>query len=316
MIVVAERLDPEALALLHGEHEVHADADLHARPAELRAALADAAALIVRNATRVDAELLDAAPRLRVVGRVGVGLDNLDLAALRARGVPATWTPGSNAVSVAEYTLGALLELFRRYRAATAAVRAGGWPRVEFGGLELSGRTLGIVGLGDIGSRVARLARAFGMRVVASDPAVERVGPVARELGVELLPLPELLTRCDALTLHAPLTESTRGLIGEEALARLRDDALFVNTARGGLVDEAALARALAAGRLAGVALDVRDPEPPGPDDPLARFERVILTPHVAGVTREALRRGSLRAAEDVLRVLRGEAPRWPVPTG
>lgn len=312
-VVVSEWIDGEALEALAAVHQVVHDPQLHATPAALAEALATAEAWVVRNQTRVDAAALAAAPRLRVVGRVGVGLDNLDLAALRARGVAVTWAPGSNAASVAEYVLGALLHLWRRFGDATEHVRGGGWDRPAFMGEEALGRTLGLIGLGDIGARVARRAQAFGLSVVAHDPFVHEATFAVQELGVALLPLDELLERADAVSLHVPLTDATRGMLGEAALRRLRPGALLVNTARGGLVDEVALARALADGHLGGAALDVRPQEPPGAGDPLARAPRLLLTPHVAGVTRQSNARASRHVAREVLRALAGEPMRTPL---
>jgi (S)-sulfolactate dehydrogenase len=312
-IVVSEWIDPAALDRLGVEHEVVGHRDLHRDRPALLAALASADAWLVRNQTRVDAAALAAAPRLRVVGRVGVGLDNLDLSALRAAGVAVTWAPGSNAASVAEYVLGALLHVWRRFDAATAHVQGGGWDRQAFMGTEAFGRTLGLVGLGDIGARVARRASAFGLRVQATDPAVHDASFAVQEFGVRLVGLEELLATSDAVSLHVPLVPSTRRLIDATALARLRPDAVLVNTSRGELIDEADLAAALTRGHLRAAVLDVRANEPPGADDPLAGAPRLVLTPHVAGVTVEANARASGHVADEVLRVLRGESLRTPV---
>ena len=312
-VVVSEWIDEQALEALSAVHEVVHDAALHRSPGALADALATAEGWVVRNQTRVDAAAIAAAPRLRVVGRVGVGLDNLDLAALRARGVAVTWAPGSNAASVAEYVLGALVHLWRRFGDATEHVRSGGWDRPAFMGEEAFGRTLGLVGVGDIGARVARRAEAFGLRVVAHDPFVHDSAFAVQELGVELVALEALLDRADAVSLHVPLTEATRGMLGEAALRRMRPGALLVNTARGGLVDEVALARVLADGHLGGAALDVRPVEPPGAADPLAGAPRLLLTPHVAGVTRQSNARASWHVAQEVLRALAGEPLRTPL---
>ncbi|MDF1523108.1 MAG: hydroxyacid dehydrogenase [Trueperaceae bacterium] len=312
-VVVSEWIDGAALERIAARHELVYDPQLHADVPALHAALADADAWVVRNQSRVDRAALAVAPGLRVVGRVGVGLDNLDLTALRERGVAVTWAPGTNAASVAEYVLGALVHLWRRFDGATEHVRGGGWDRPAFMGREAFGRTLGLIGLGDIGARVARRARAFGLEVVASDPALHDASFAVQELGVALLPVDELLARSDAVSLHVPLVPGTRGLIDAEALARMRPDALLVNTSRGGLIDEAALATALREGRLGGAALDVRDHEPPGDGDPLAGAPRLLLTPHVAGVTVESNARASRHVADEVLRALAGEGLRTPV---
>lgn len=312
-VVVSEWIDEAAGARLAAHHEVTSDPRLFEDVPALHAALATAEGWIVRNQTRVDAAALVAAPRLRVVGRLGVGLDNLDVAALRARAVAVTWAPGSNAASVAEYVLGALLHLWRRFDASTAHVQGGGWDRPAFMGHEAFGRTLGLVGLGDIGARVARRARAFGLDVIASDPALHDASFAVQELGARLVDFETLVARSDAVSLHVPLLPSTRGLFGADVLRRMRPGALLVNTARGGLVDEAALAASLRDGHLGGAALDVRDREPPGPDDPLRGVPRLLLTPHVAGVTHASNARASAHVVDEVLRALAGEPLRTPV---
>lgn len=314
MIVVSEWMDQEAVALLRMRHDTLYAPDLHRDRAALHAALATARAWVVRNQSPVDARALACAPQLRVVGRLGVGLDNLDLNALRAAGIAATFAPGSNAGSVAEYVLGALLHLARRFGDATPHVRVGGWDRQAFMGRELHGLTLGIVGLGDIGARVARRAQAFGMHLLATDPVAHGGTAAVMEFGVTLTTLDDLLARADAITLHAPLTPTTRGLIGERTLALMRPGVLLVNTARGALIDEPALAAALASGHVGGAALDVRVTEPPGDPDPLAAAPNLLLTPHVAGVTREANARSSRHVAEDVLRALAGDRVTTPIP--
>ena len=308
-IVISEDVDPQAVELLEEHAEVVFDPGVHADHERLQRALAGADALIVRNATRVDADLLALAPRLRVVGRVGVGLDNLHVPALRERGIVVTWAPGTNAVSVAEYVLGCMFELSRSFRAASAGVHAGRWDRRGAVGTELHGKTLGIVGLGDIGSRLARRAVALGLGVIAADPMIHESSYPVQELGVRLVGLDELLEAADVVSLHVPLVDGTRDLMSAARIARMKRGAVLINTARGGLVDEEALADAIATGRLAGAALDVRRREPPGDADPLAGLENVILTPHIAGVTHESLRRASLHVARDVLRALRGERP-------
>lgn len=314
-VVVAEFLHEEALELLARSSRLEYDPDLHLRPEELARTLQDADGLIVRNQTWVSTELV-AGSKLRVVGRIGVGLDNLDMPALRAAGIIATYAPGSNATSVAEYVIGAVLSLARRLPEVSAGVHQGGWDRRASIGIEIQGRTLGIIGLGDIGSRVARRAVAMGMRVLATDPALGPTSFAVQELGASLVPLPQLLAESDVVSLHTPLLESTRGLIGSAELASMKPGAWLINSARGGIVDEQALSRALREERLGGAALDVRDPEPPGPQDPLAGMPNVLLTPHIAGVTEESMRRACLHVAEDVLRVLDGESPQSEVPAG
>jgi D-3-phosphoglycerate dehydrogenase len=313
-VVVSEWIDGAAEERLHAEHHVVSDAGLHADRPRLLTALADADGWIVRNQTRVDLEAITVARALKVVGRVGVGLDTVDVGALHARDVILTWAPGTNAVSVAEYVMGAMLHHVRRYAAATEHIRGGGWDRQSFMGHELYGATLGIVGLGDIGGRLARRARAFGMHVLASDPLVHPAVAAVQEHEVELVDFDALLRRSDVISLHTPLLGTTRGLIGGEALSKMKATALLINTARGGLIDERALARALREGRLGGAVLDVRASEPPEADDPLADCPHVTFTPHVAGVTLESNARASHHVVDEVLRVLRGERPRTAVP--
>jgi D-3-phosphoglycerate dehydrogenase / 2-oxoglutarate reductase len=251
----------------------------------LAAQLADADALIVRSATRVDAAVIQAAPRLRVIGRAGVGVDNIDLDAATRRGILVMNTPGGNSVSVAEHTLALLLALARSIPQLSSSVNAGRWEKGAAAGTELRGKLLGLVGLGRVGFEVARRARAFEMRVAAADPYVSP--DVAREGGVEILPLDELLRRADYVSLHASLSPATENMINAAAIAKMKQGARLINTARGELVDEQALAAALRSGHLAGAAVDVFTDEPPR-TSPLIGLPNLIATPHVAGSTIEA----------------------------
>ncbi len=270
------------------------------RPALLSAA-AQADALIVRNRTRVDAELIAAATQVRVVGRLGVGLDNIDLEACKARGIAVFPATGANALSVAEYVICTAMLLLRGAYLSTPAVAGGGWPREALSsGRELAGKTLGIVGFGLIGRKVAALAGALGMQLYAFDPVSAAEAP-----GVRRCALDELLRLSDIVTLHVPLTPQTRHLLDAGRLARMKREAILINTARGGIVDEAALARALRAGRLGGAALDVFADEPLPAGSPLAGAPNLILTPHIAGLTRESNIRVSAMIAERVAQALR-----------
>jgi D-3-phosphoglycerate dehydrogenase len=298
VVVVADKVHHGGLALLSeadGIEVVEAVKD----PAKLAHALPRAHALLVRSETKVTGELLARAPQLRIIGRAGIGVDNIDVEEATRRGIAVFNAPGANTVSAAEHTMGLLLALVRRIPWADASMRRGEWDRQRFQGTELKGKTLGIVGLGRIGAHVAGLARAFGMQVTAYDPYVTEAR--ARELQVQLLPLDELLGRADVVTLHLPLTKETRGLLDARRLALLKPSAVLLNCARGGLVDEAALLDALERGRLAGAALDVFETEPLPPDSPLRRAERVILTPHLAASTVEAQEQVSL----EICRVVR-----------
>lgn len=297
-MVIAEFMDAEAVAQLGGRFDVTYDPDLVDRPDCLAAAVAKAVALIVRNRTRVDAALLAAAPRLRVVGRLGVGLDNIDLAACTARGVRVIPATGANADAVAEYVIAALLILLRGAYGATARIAAGAWPRADLVGREAQGRLLGLVGFGDIARRVVPRARALGMRLAAHDPLV--AAEEMRRLEVAPMPLEALLAAADVVSLHVPLTAATRGLIDARRLGLMRPEAVLINTARGGIVDEEALVAALRAGRLGGAALDVFAREPPEQPERFAEVPNLLLTPHIAGVTQESNRRVSFMIAERV----------------
>ncbi|WP_043336651.1 hydroxyacid dehydrogenase [Belnapia moabensis] len=298
-IIITEYMAETAIAQLSEAHPTLYDPDLGTAPERLRGLLAEARALIVRNQTRVDASLLDAAPRLRVLGRLGVGLYNIDLDACRRRRLEVIPAAGANADSVAEYAILSVGMLLRGAFQASAAVAAGEWPRERLStGREMSGKTLGILGFGDIGRRVARLGRAFGMRVVAHDPILPLDHSGWAETGTEPVPLARLVAEADAITLHVPLEPATRGLVSAELLAAMKPGAMLVNASRGGVVDEAALAAALRAGHLGGAVLDVFEEEPLAPGNPLAGVPNLILTPHIAGATRESnLRVSSLIAA-------------------
>ncbi len=280
-IVVADKISERGMALL-GEPgwEVVVPA-----AGSLEIGLAEADALIVRSATRVTEALLERAPRLRVVGRAGVGVDNIDLDAATRRGVLVMNTPGGNAVSVAEHTLALLLALARSVPQLNAAIQAGRWEKAGAAGIEMRGKTLGLLGLGRVGSEVARRARALEMRILAHDPYISE--NVAEEAGVEMVSLAELLARSDFISLHAALSPATEKIITAATLNKMKRGARLVNTARGELVDEAALAEALRSGHLAGAALDVFAAEPPR-GSPLVGLPNVIATPHVAGSTEEA----------------------------
>lgn len=253
---------------------------------EFERALERAHALIVRSETRVTADLLNRAPLLRVIARAGIGVDTIDVHAATRRGIAVMNAPGANTVSAAEHAMGLLLALVRHIPWAADSMRRGEWDRKKYEGTELRGKTIGIVGLGRIGGHVAGLARAFGMTVVGHDPflAPER----AAELQVKILPLDQLLATADVVTLHVALTDGTRHLINAERLAQMKPTAILVNTARGELVDEAALAAAITDKRIAGAAVDVFAQEPLPADAPLRQLDRVILTPHLAASTAEA----------------------------
>ncbi len=271
---------------------------------ELLELLADADALIVRSATKVDREMIESAPRLRVVGRAGIGVDNIDLDAATERGVLVVNAPHANTISAAEHTLALMLAQARNIPRADATLRAGIWDRKSFKGVELHGKTLGVVGLGRIGTLVAQRALAFGMRLVAYDPYVgdER----ARRLGVELMDLDRLLAEADFITIHLPKTPDTEGLFDAAAFAKMKHGVRIVNASRGGIVDEAALVEAIRTGRVAGAALDVFAHEPLT-ESPLFELPQVVLTPHLGASTTEAQDKAGIHVAEAVKAALAGE---------
>ena len=304
-IVISEFMDGPAVEFLHGRFEVDYRPRLVDEAPALEAALGTAQGWIVRNRTQVRGPLLAAARELRVVGRLGVGLDNIDVPACEARGIAVIPAAGANAESVAEYVVTAALVLLRGAWFSTRAVEAGTWPRQTLSqGREASGKTLGLVGFGNIGRLTARKARALDMRVVAHDAAIPADDGTWRDEEVEPLALDELLARADVVSLHVPLTPETRGLLGREKLSLMKRDAVLVNTARGGVVDEAALAAMLKEGRLGGAALDVFEEEPLVAGSPLAGAPRLLLTPHIAGVTTEANERVSALIARRVAEAL------------
>lgn len=306
-IVISEFMDEAAVAALRADFDVRYEPDLVDRREALAAALADADALVVRNRTRVDAALLAAGPRLKAVGRLGVGLDNIDLPACQARGIAVLPATGANARAVAEYVIASALMLLRGAYRHSAQVAAGAWPRTELlNGLEAESRTLGVVGFGGIGRLTARLAQGLGMQVVAHDPMLRDDDPAWRDARVQPLPLDDLLQRADVLTLHIPLTDATRNLLDARRLAAMKRGAVLINTARGGIVDEAALADALRSGHLRGAAIDVFDNEPLAAGSPLADAPNLVLTPHIAGLTQEANVRVSGMVAQRVAQALKG----------
>jgi D-3-phosphoglycerate dehydrogenase len=267
-------------------------------PEELREAVRDCEGLVVRSETKVTAELMDAALSLRAVGRAGVGVDNIDVAAATARGIVVMNAPDGNTITTAEHTLALLVSLARRVPQANASLRAGRWERKRFIGVELQGKTLGIVGLGRIGRTVAARARGFGMNIVAFDPFV--APEQARDLELEIATLDEVFARADFITVHTPLTTETRGLIGAQAFRKMKRGVRIINCARGGLVDERALLAAIREGVVAGAALDVFEQEPPLADDPLLALEEVIATPHLGASTKEAQEGVAVTVAEQM----------------
>jgi D-3-phosphoglycerate dehydrogenase len=301
-VLIAEPLAEAGVELLRAHHEV--DARAATTREELLSAVAGAEALVVRSATRVDAEVLEAGRRLKVVGRAGIGLDNVDVAAATRLGIMVVNAPQSNVISAAEHTVALILAQARNIPQAHLALREGRWERGRFQGAELYGKTLGIVGLGRVGALVAQRLNAFGMHLLAYDPYVSR--DRAAQMGVELASLADVLARADVVTVHLPKTPETTGLIGQSELAAMKPGARLVNTARGGIVDEAALAKAIDDGHLAGAALDVFAEEPTT-QSPLFDLDGVVVTPHLGASTTEAQDKAGVTIAQQLLLALAGQ---------
>lgn len=300
-ICISEFMDPVAVQALAPGFDLRYEPGWVDRRNDLMEVLDGAHALIVRNRTQVDAALLAAAPGLRVVGRLGVGLDNIDVAACRERGIRVIPAAGANARSVAEYVVTTAAMLLRGAYLSSAEVAAGKWPRTRLSeGRETLGKTLGLIGFGDIGRQAAALAQAFGMDVIAHDPMLPESHAIWAATGVRCVPLDALLAQADAVSLHVPLIDATRNLIDVGRLAAMKPGAVLINTARGGVVDEGALADALRAGHVGGAALDVFADEPLREGGPLSNIPNLILTPHIGGVTREANARVSMMIAREV----------------
>ena len=305
-IVITEFMDERAVAQLRAVHSVLYDPALVDDAPRLLVEAASADALVVRNRTQVRGELLTALVKCRVIGRLGVGLDNIDVPACQARGMQVIPATGANALSVAEYVVGTALLLLRGAYQASSAVAAGQWPRNALSnGREVSGKTLGLIGFGSIGQLTARLARALGMDVIAFDAMMDDDHPAFAEHGVRCAGLDEVIRSADVVSLHVPLVDSTRGLFDAARLASMKPGAVLINTARGGIVDEVALAAALRSGHLGGAAIDVFGAEPLPASPHFEGCPNLVLTPHVAGVTVEANERVSFLIADKLLDALR-----------
>ena len=302
IVLIAEELSPATVDALGPDFDVRS-VDGTDRPA-LLAAIADASAVLIRSATHVDAEVIAAAKNLKVIARAGVGLDNVDIKSATEAGVMVVNAPTSNIISAAELTVGHILNLARHIPAAHGALADGQWKRSKYTGVELFEKTIGIIGLGRIGALITARMQAFGTRVVAYDPYITSAR--AQQLGVTLLTLDELLAQSDFVTIHMPKTPETTGMIGDEQFATMKPTAFIVNVARGGLIDEAALHRALTAGTIAGAALDVFVNEPPV-GSPLLALPNIVVTPHLGASTDEAQEKAGVAVAKSVLLALSGE---------
>lgn len=302
VVLIAEELSPATVDALGPDFEIR-NVDGTDRPA-LLSAVSDADAILVRSATKVDAEVIGAAPKLRVIARAGVGLDNVDIKTATNAGVMVVNAPTSNIISAAELTVGHILSLARHIPAAHSALAQGQWKRSKYTGVELYEKTVGIIGLGRIGALITARLQAFGTKVIAYDPYVTSAR--AQQLGVQLVSLDELLTDADFITIHMPKTPETTGMISDDQLAQMKPTAFIVNVARGGLIDEDALYRALSTGSIAGAGLDVFVSEPPT-QSPLLELENVVVTPHLGASTDEAQEKAGVSVAKSVRLALSGE---------
>lgn len=301
-ILIADPIAQEGINILSHEHDVDVQTGLS--PPELKKAIVDYAGLVVRSKTKVTAEVIEAALNLQVIGRAGVGVDNIDLAAATGRGISVVNAPTGNTLAAAEHTFALMLALARNVPQANSSLRMGEWRRQDFVGVEVRNKTLGIIGLGKVGSEVARRAHSFQMRLLGHDPYVPP--EYARHLNVELVDMDRLLTESDFITIHTPLTSSTNCLIGASELARMKPEVRIINAARGGLLDEEALLEALNRGKVSGAALDVFSQEPPR-NEALLTHPRIIATPHLGASTVEAQVEVAKEVAEQLLLVLKGQ---------
>ena len=309
-VLIADPIAEEGIEALRAHAEV--DVRLGMGGDELVAAIGDYEAVVVRSETRVSAEVIEAGRKLQVIGRAGVGVDNIDVDVATRRGIVVVNAPAGNIVSAAEHTIALMLAIARHIPEANIRLKLGEWRRQDFLGIELRNKTLGIIGLGNVGSEVARRASGLEMRLIAYDPLVS--AEYARNLGVALVPLKELLKEADFITVHVPLTVKTRGLIGAKELTMVKPTVRIINCARGGIIDEEALFKAIEEGRVAGAAIDVFVEEP-AKDSVLFKSDKILVTPHLAASTVEAQAGAALDVAEQIIAVLKGEPARYAVNT-
>ena len=307
-ILITDGLDEKGLSILRDQATVDDKSGISAD--DLFKVISEYNALIVRGRTKVTSSIMDAASKLKVVGRAGVGVDNIDLEAAKAYNISVVNAPVSTSIAVAELTFGLLLALAREIPRADSGMKQDKWLKKELEGVELNGKTLGVVGFGRIGVEVGKRASAFGMNVIAYDPLIS--GDVIKERGAEPMSLQDLYAWSDFISLHMPLTVKTRDMVGPQAFSQMKDGVRIVCAARGGIIDEAALVKALNSGKVAGAALDVFGKEPPGLTE-IVSHPRVIATPHIGAQTVEAQSRASEDIAHEVLSALRGESLRWRV---
>jgi D-3-phosphoglycerate dehydrogenase len=304
-ILVSDPLSEEGLKILNEARDFQVDVKTELKPEALKEIIKDYDALVVRSATKVTKEIIDSASKLRVIGRAGVGLDNVDLNAATQKGIIVMNTPGGNTISTAEHTMSMILALSRNIPQANASTKKGEWKRSKFMGVELYGKTLGIIGLGRIGREVAKRALSFQMNVLAFDPFLSL--EVANALGIEVVELEDLFKRADYITVHTPLTDETKHMISAEEFALMKNGVRIINCARGGIIDEAALANAIKEGRVAGAAIDVFEKEPVAAESEFLKLDNVVITPHLGASTEEAQVNVAIEVAEIVRDALLGK---------
>ncbi|WP_080873097.1 hydroxyacid dehydrogenase [Oceanobacillus timonensis] len=308
-ILVTELIWNQGIEKLEQEgYAIDYDKELGRNREKLLSIISNYDGLIVRNETKVDSELLDKGTNLKVIGRLGVGLDNIDLKTARDKNMTVVAAKHANATSVAEYVLSAMLDAYRDISQATMDVRKGNWARKKFTGVELSGKTLGLYGMGEIAHRVAKRAKVFGMNVVGYDPFITPYDHIVSETGVKQVnTFEEFITTSDFISIHVPLTKDTKNIFNKEAFLKMKGDAYIINTARGGIINEHDLCIAVESGEITGAYLDVLETEPVQPDSQLLHLESIHLTPHIAGLTEESQLRTSVLVAEEVSNILKGK---------
>ncbi len=285
-VLVSDKISNSGVRLLKMEPDIEVDVKTGLSPEELKEIIGEYDALVVRSATKVTREIIEAGVKLKVIGRAGTGVDNIDLEAATEKGIVVMNTPGGNTVAAAEHAISMMLSMARKIPQACASMKEGKWEKKKFMGVEVHGKTLGVIGMGRIGSLVAKMGLGLGMRVIACDPYLSQ--KAAKDMGVTLTDLDTVYAESDFITVHAPLTQETKNMISREAFKKMKDGVMLVNCARGGIVDEEALMEAIQVGKVAGAALDVFASEPPPPDYPLLKLEEVICTPHLGASTKEA----------------------------
>lgn len=310
-ILITEPLAPQGLEVFERASELEVEVRLGLKPAELKAIIGNYHGLVIRSGTKVTSDLIEAASNLKVIGRAGIGVDNIDVEAASKKGIVVMNTPGGNNVTTGEHTISLMMALARHIPQAVASLKAGQWKREKFVGVELCNKTLGVIGLGNVGRIVAERALGLRMKVLAYDPFVPSEN--AARMGVELASLDEIFRSADFITVHVPLMDETRGLINREAFSKMKDGVRIINCARGGIVDEKELAEAIKSGKVAAAALDVLEEEPPPANHPLLQLEQVIVTPHLGASTDEAQLNVAIAVAEQIVDFLTRGVIRYAV---